>query len=110
MAPLYLDSLVNNQPWSEGPNEVPGAVLSTVVRCAGQDAWAAVELEGVDDVRLLAGVMERPDLVPSTFDDARQARPPSRRSARVVGGVTDAHAGQRHPAACGARRCSGAKH
>ena len=75
MAPLYLDSLVNNQPWSEGPNEVPGSVLSTVVRCTGHDAWAAVELEDADDVRVLAGVMERPDLVPSTLDDALRLAP-----------------------------------
>ena len=44
MAPMYLDALVNGTPWSYAPNEVPGSVLSAVLRCAGDDAWAAIEL------------------------------------------------------------------
>ena len=70
MAPLYLDALVNGRPWSYGPNEVPGAVLSAAVRCAGEDAWAAVEIEDLDDLRVLADVLDRPELVSSNDDDA----------------------------------------
>ena len=70
MVPLYLDALVNGMPWSCDANEVPGAVLSAVVRCAGHDAWAAVELEDLDDLRVLAEVLERPELVAETRDDA----------------------------------------
>jgi benzylsuccinate CoA-transferase BbsF subunit len=62
MAPLYLDALANGTPWAHGPNEVPGSVLSAVLRCAGDDAWVAVELEDLDDVRVLADLLERPDL------------------------------------------------
>ena len=71
MAPLYLDALVNGRPWAWAHNEVPGAVLSTVVRCAGHDMWAAVELEDVHDLQILADVLERPDLAASTHDEAR---------------------------------------
>ena len=71
MAPLYLDALVNGRPWSYGPNEVPGAVLSAVVRCAGEDAWAAVELEDLADLRVLSELLERPDLAASSDADAR---------------------------------------
>ena len=79
MAPLYLDALVNGLPWAFAPNEVPGALLSAVVRCAGADAWAAVEIEDLDDLRLLAALLERPDLTAdegggvSVIDDARSA-------------------------------------
>ena len=48
---------------------------SCLLYTSGHDAWAAVELEDADDVRVLAGVMERPDLVPSTFDDALRLAP-----------------------------------
>jgi crotonobetainyl-CoA:carnitine CoA-transferase CaiB-like acyl-CoA transferase len=68
MAPLYLDALANGMPWTHGPNEVPGSVLSAVARCAGDDAWVAVELEGLDDVSALAKLLERPDLESPTPD------------------------------------------
>jgi crotonobetainyl-CoA:carnitine CoA-transferase CaiB-like acyl-CoA transferase len=70
MAPLYLDALVNGTAWSYGANEVPGAVLSAVVRCAGHDSWAAVELEDLDDLRALAEVLERPELAAETLEAA----------------------------------------
>jgi len=79
MAPLYLDALVNGLPWEFAPNEVPGALISAVVRCAGTDAWAAIEIEDLDDLRLLAALLERPDLTAdegggvSVIDDARSA-------------------------------------
>jgi len=37
-------------------------VLSTVVRCVGHDAWAAVELEDLADWSALCEVLERPSL------------------------------------------------
>jgi benzylsuccinate CoA-transferase BbsF subunit len=61
MAPLYLDALVNDRPWAYGPNEVPGALLSMVVRCAGEDAWAAIEIEDKEDLRVLREVLDLPD-------------------------------------------------
>jgi crotonobetainyl-CoA:carnitine CoA-transferase CaiB-like acyl-CoA transferase len=67
MAPLYLDALVNSRPWSYGPNEVPGSVLSAVLQCAGEDAWVAVDIEDLDDLRVLADVLERPEF--SVSDD-----------------------------------------
>jgi benzylsuccinate CoA-transferase BbsF subunit len=62
MAPLYLDALVNDRPWTYGRNEVPGSLLSTVVRCAGHDSWAAIDLEDAADWTILCDVLERPDL------------------------------------------------
>jgi crotonobetainyl-CoA:carnitine CoA-transferase CaiB-like acyl-CoA transferase len=46
-------------------------VLSTVVQCAGHDAWAAVELEDLDDLRTLAHVLARPEFAVSIIADAR---------------------------------------
>jgi len=62
MAPIYLDALMNGGTWNFRPNEVPGSVLSTVVRCVGHDAWAAVELEDLADWSALCEVLERPSL------------------------------------------------
>jgi crotonobetainyl-CoA:carnitine CoA-transferase CaiB-like acyl-CoA transferase len=70
MAPMYLDALVNGTPWTYAPNEVPGSVLSAVLRCAGDDAWAAVELEDLADLGALARFLERPDLAGSDANDA----------------------------------------
>jgi crotonobetainyl-CoA:carnitine CoA-transferase CaiB-like acyl-CoA transferase len=71
MAPLYLDALVNGVPWTQEPNEVPGSLLSAVVRCSGADAWAAVELEDLDDWWALCLVLERPELTAATENEAR---------------------------------------
>ena len=62
MAPLYLDALGNGEPWRAKPNEVPGAVLSLVSRCLGDDAWVAIELEDEADWETICEVMERRDL------------------------------------------------
>ena len=71
MAPVYLDSLVNGVPWTYGPNEIPGSLLSSVVRCAGADAWAAVELEDLDDWHRLCQVLESADLDVTAAGDAK---------------------------------------
>ena len=62
MAPLYLDSLANGQPWRAEPNEVPGAWLSIVARCLGDDAWVAIELEDDVDWDSLCDALECPAL------------------------------------------------
>ena len=70
MAPLYLDTLVNGQPWTFARNEVPGSLCSDVVRCAGDDAWAAVELENVADWNVLCNVLDQPELAVADAGDA----------------------------------------
>lgn len=62
MAPLYLDFLANGREWQAQANEVPGSALSTVVRCRGEDAWLAVELEDLADWQTMCGLLERDDL------------------------------------------------
>jgi crotonobetainyl-CoA:carnitine CoA-transferase CaiB-like acyl-CoA transferase len=62
LAPLYLDFLANRRDPHREPNDVPGALLSAVVRCAGPDVWLAVELEDLEDWRALCRCLERPDL------------------------------------------------
>jgi crotonobetainyl-CoA:carnitine CoA-transferase CaiB-like acyl-CoA transferase len=59
MALLYLDSLANGEPWSAAPNEVPGAWMSLVARCLGDDAWVAIELENGADWNAMCDVLER---------------------------------------------------
>jgi benzylsuccinate CoA-transferase BbsF subunit len=63
MPGLYLDYLANGREWRAGPNEVPGSLLSAVVRCLGDDAWLAVELEDASDWERLCSFLERPDLL-----------------------------------------------
>jgi benzylsuccinate CoA-transferase BbsF subunit len=62
MAPLYLDYLANGADRRPAPNEVPGAWFSGVVRCAGTDAWVAVELEDRHDWERMCQYLQRPDL------------------------------------------------
>ena len=70
MAPLYLDALNNGPPWDFAPNEVPGSLLSVAVRCRGEDRWAAVEIEDLDDWAVLCHALERPDLILEREDEA----------------------------------------
>ena len=74
MAPLYLDFLANGREWAATPNEVPGSALSTVVRCSGEDAWLAVELEDLADWQTLCGFLERRDLVVEKSSEIRGHR------------------------------------
>ncbi len=60
MAPLYLDRLANGRPWVAAPNDVPGSVLSVVVRCLGDDAWAAVDIVDMRDWNTLCDVLDLP--------------------------------------------------
>ena len=78
MAPLYLDALGNGEPWRAQPNEVPGALLSIVARCLGDDAWVAIELEDEADWEVICATLARPDLSirgrSVTPDDQEQLR------------------------------------
>ena len=58
MAPLYLAELNGDPAWNQGPNQVPGAVLSGVFACSGHDAWVAVEIEDADDVETACRLLE----------------------------------------------------
>ena len=63
MPGLYLDYLANGREWNARPNEVPGSLFSAVIRCLGDDAWVAVELENAADWAQLCSSLERPDLL-----------------------------------------------
>jgi crotonobetainyl-CoA:carnitine CoA-transferase CaiB-like acyl-CoA transferase len=62
MPALYLDFSVNGREWTARPNEVPGSLLSAVVRCLGADAWVAVDIEDARDWSLLCSYLQRPAL------------------------------------------------
>jgi len=59
---LYLDFLANGREWDAGPNEIPGSFFSGVMRCLGDDAWVAVELEDEEDWNQMCSLLERPEL------------------------------------------------
>lgn len=62
MGPMMLDYVVNGRRSVVPGNQVPGALLSEVVRCRGDDNWLAVEVEDAADFRTLARVVGRDDL------------------------------------------------
>jgi crotonobetainyl-CoA:carnitine CoA-transferase CaiB-like acyl-CoA transferase len=62
MGPMMLDYVVNGRRSVVPVNRVPGALLSEVVRCRGDDNWLAVEVEDADDWRTLATLVGRDDL------------------------------------------------
>jgi crotonobetainyl-CoA:carnitine CoA-transferase CaiB-like acyl-CoA transferase len=62
MGPMMLDYVVNGRGSTRPGNQVPGALLSQVVRCRGDDRWLAVELEDAADWRALAQLAGRADL------------------------------------------------
>ena len=74
LAPLLLGPLANGHDVEHTPNGAPGALLSTVVRCAGDDRWLAVELEDLDDWARLCAVLDAPHLAASTAEHAAQHR------------------------------------
>jgi len=59
MGPMMLDYVVNGRASVVSGNRVPGALLSEVVRCRGDDRWLAVELEDPGDWRALASLVGR---------------------------------------------------
>lgn len=62
MGPMMLDYVVNGRRSVVPGNRIPGALLSEVVRCRGDDNWLAVEAEDAADWRALARVVGRDDL------------------------------------------------
>jgi crotonobetainyl-CoA:carnitine CoA-transferase CaiB-like acyl-CoA transferase len=62
MAPLYVDFLANGREFEAGPNEVPGALFSGVVKCLGADGWVALELEDAGDWEVICRFLARDDL------------------------------------------------
>jgi len=75
MGPMMLDYVVNGRRSVVPGNRVPGALLSEVVRCRGDDSWLAVEVEDADDWRALALVVGRDDLASAeaAFEEAADA-------------------------------------
>jgi crotonobetainyl-CoA:carnitine CoA-transferase CaiB-like acyl-CoA transferase len=75
MGPMMLDYVVNGRRSVVPGNRVPGALLSEVVRCRGDDNWLAVEVEDADDWRALALVVGRDDLASAeaAFEEAADA-------------------------------------
>jgi crotonobetainyl-CoA:carnitine CoA-transferase CaiB-like acyl-CoA transferase len=63
MAPLYLEFLADGREWDAAPNEVPGALLSAVLRCQNDDEWMALELEDAEDWNVVCRYLSREDLV-----------------------------------------------
>jgi crotonobetainyl-CoA:carnitine CoA-transferase CaiB-like acyl-CoA transferase len=57
MGPTILDYLVNGHDSVRPGNRVPGALLSEVVACSGDDRWLAVEVENAADWRTLAQIV-----------------------------------------------------
>jgi crotonobetainyl-CoA:carnitine CoA-transferase CaiB-like acyl-CoA transferase len=57
MGPMMLDYAVNGRRSVVTENRVPGALLSEVVRCRGDDGWLAVEVEDSSDWDALAQVL-----------------------------------------------------
>jgi benzylsuccinate CoA-transferase BbsF subunit len=53
-APIYLGALNLGDTCVPEPNTVPGSAFATVLRCAGDDQWVAVELEDDADVAAAA--------------------------------------------------------
>jgi len=70
LAPMYMEALVNDRAPVAHGNAVPGALLAGVYPCVDVDSWVAVELEDLDDWRLLCDVVERRDLVVRDAGDA----------------------------------------
>jgi crotonobetainyl-CoA:carnitine CoA-transferase CaiB-like acyl-CoA transferase len=62
MGPLMLDYVVNGHDSAFLGNQVPGALLSEVVRCRGDDRWLAVEATDTADWQALASLVGRHDL------------------------------------------------
>jgi benzylsuccinate CoA-transferase BbsF subunit len=74
MGPMMLDYVVNGRRSVVPGNEVPGALLSEVVRCRGDDSWLAVEVEDAGDWEVLARLVGREDLsLASPVSDNRAA-------------------------------------
>jgi benzylsuccinate CoA-transferase BbsF subunit len=90
MGPLMLDYAVNGREPVPAGNEVPGALLSEVVLCHGDDRWLAVEIEDAADLARLARLVGCPD-------PGRPASPPDEDARARLSAALRAWAGARTP-------------
>jgi crotonobetainyl-CoA:carnitine CoA-transferase CaiB-like acyl-CoA transferase len=74
MGPMMLDYVINGRRSVVPGNRVPGAFLSEVVRCRGEDSWLAVEAENAADWQRLAQFLKRGDLAEVTLPPDEGAR------------------------------------
>lgn len=90
MGPMMLDYIVNGRGSVVPGNRVPGALLSEVVRCRGDDCWLAVEAEDAADWRALATFLGRDDL--ADLADLAAAAPPPESARDALGAALAAWA------------------
>jgi crotonobetainyl-CoA:carnitine CoA-transferase CaiB-like acyl-CoA transferase len=72
---LVLASLENEEPPAPQGNRQPHAIIHDAFRCRGNEEWVAIVIETEEDLRKLAGLMDRLDLadVPLATEADRQA-------------------------------------
>jgi len=103
MGPMMLDYVVNGRASVVPGNQVPGALLSEVVRCHGDDSWLAVEIEDAADWATLAGLLGRADLAEAVQAPDEQApdeqppdeQPPDEQARAALGAALAAWASER---------------
>lgn len=93
MGPMMLDYVVNGRASVVPGNQVPGALLSEVVRCHGDDSWLAVEIEDAADWATLAELLGRADLAETVQAPDEQA--PDEQARAALGAALAAWAGER---------------
>jgi crotonobetainyl-CoA:carnitine CoA-transferase CaiB-like acyl-CoA transferase len=98
MGPMMLDYVVNGRASVVPGNQVPGALLSEVVRCHGDDRWLAVEVEDAADWRALARLLGRADLAEAApWPDGQppDGQPPDEQSRATLAAALAAWASER---------------
>ena len=93
MGPMMLDYVVNGRASVVPGNQVPGALLSEVVRCHGDDRWLAVEIEDAADWATLAELLGRADLAEAVQSPDDQ--PPDEQARAALGAALAAWASER---------------
>jgi benzylsuccinate CoA-transferase BbsF subunit len=98
MGPMMLDYVVNGRASVVPGNQVPGALLSEVVRCHGDDSWLAVEIEDAADWATLAELLGRADLaeaVQAPDEQPPDEQPPDEQARAALGAALAAWASER---------------
>ena len=93
MGPMMLDYVVNGRASVVPGNQVPGALLSEVVRCHGDDRWLAVEAQDAADWRALAQVLGRADLAEAAL--TAEGQPPDEQARAALAAALAAWASER---------------
>ncbi len=103
MGPMMLDYVVNGRASVVPGNQVPGALLSEVVRCHGDDSWLAVEIEDAADWATLAEFLGRADRAEAV--QAPDDQPPDEQARAALGAALAAWAASGPPSRpCGCCR------